>query len=275
MEPNPVLQQLGYDDNARLVIIHADDVGMCHATLPAYADLSTKGLVSSAAVMVPCAWFPSVAAYCREHPEADMGVHLTLTCEWDVYRWGPISTGDPASGLIDSEGYFYRTTPDAQNHADPVAAQVEMNAQIDRAVAAGIQATHIDTHMGTVAHPKLAPAYIAAAVSRRVIAFAPRSSELTGGINGMPLVDHYTMMPLDGDKPLELAKEKLAAVQPGITHFIIHPAVDTPELRAIAPDWRARVADYELFMSADLRQFIADQNIHIIGYRALQNLFKP
>ena len=275
MDANPVLRQLGYDDNARLVIIHADDIGMCHATLPAYTDLSTKGLVSSAAVMVPCAWFPSVAAYCREHPEADMGVHLTLTCEWDVYRWGPISTADPASGLIDSEGYFYRTTPDAQEHANAEAAQVEMNAQIDRAVAAGIDPTHIDTHMGTVAHPKFAAQYIEAAVTRRVIAFAPRSSEMTGGITGMPLVDHYAMMPLDGDKPLDLAKERLANLQSGITHFIIHPAVDTPELRAIAPDWRARVADYELFMSDDLRQFIADQNIQIIGYKILRDLFKP
>ncbi len=275
MTSNPVLQQLGYGDNARLVIIHADDIGMCHATLPAYADLSTRGLVSSAAVMVPCAWFPSVAAYCREHPDVDMGVHLTLTCEWDVYRWGPISTGDPASGLLDDEGFFYRTTPDAQNHADAEAAQVEMNAQIDRAIAAGIRPTHIDTHMGTVAHPKFAAQYIEAAMSRRVIAFAPRSSEMTGGITGMPMVDHFAMMPLDGDKPLDLAKEKLAALQPGITVLIIHPAVDTPELRAIAPDWRARVADYALFMSDDLRQFIADQQIHVIGYRALQNLFKP
>lgn len=275
MEPNPVLKQLGYDDNARLVIIHADDIGMCQATLPAYAALSTKGLVSSAAVMVPCAWFPSVAAYCREHPEADMGVHLTLTCEWDVYRWGPISTADPASGLIDSEGYFYRTTADAQEHADAEAAEIEMNAQIDRAVAAGINPTHIDTHMGTVVHPKFAAQYIQAAMTRRVIAFAPRSSEMTGGITGMPLVDYYSMMPLEGDKPLDLAKEKLASLQPGITHFIIHPAVDTPELRAIAPDWRARVADYELFMSDDLRQFIADQNIHIIGYKVLRDLFKP
>jgi hypothetical protein len=269
------LKQLGFDEKARLVIIHADDIGMCHATLPAYADLATRGLISSASVMVPCAWFPSVAAYCREHSEADMGVHITLTCEWDVYRWGPISTSDPASGMIDDEGYFYRTSEDAQTHADSEAACIEINAQIDRAIMAGIQPTHIDTHMGTVAHPKLAAHYIEAATTRRVIAFAPRSSEMTGGMTGMPMVDHYSMMPLDGEKTLDTAKALLAGLQPGITHFIIHPAVDMPELRAIAPDWRARVADYELFMSNDLRQFIADQNIHIIGYRALRDLFKP
>lgn len=277
MEPNPVLKQLGYNDQARLVIIHADDIGMCHATLPAYADLTTKGLVSSAAVMVPCAWFPATAAYCREHPEVDMGVHITLTCEWDACRWGPISTGDPAAGLMDDEGYFYRTSEAAQNHADTAAARTEINLQIDRAMAAGINPTHIDTHMGSVLHPKFVMHYVEAAYARRLIAFAPRALEQAEALipAGMPMVDHYAMMPLEGDKTLDTAKEMLANVQPGITHFIIHPAVDTPELRAIASDWRARVADYELFMSDDLRQFIAEQGIQIIGYRALQNLFKP
>jgi predicted glycoside hydrolase/deacetylase ChbG (UPF0249 family) len=277
VEPNPILQQLGYDDYARVVIIHADDIGMCHATLPAYADLTTTGLVSSAAVMVPCAWFPSVAAYCREHPEADMGVHITLTCEWDACRWGPISTGDPAAGLMDDEGYFFRTSQDAQNHADSDAARTEINAQINRAVAAGILPTHIDTHMGSVLHPKLAGHYAEAAYTRRLIAFAPRAIEQAASLipAGMPMVDHYAMMPLEGEKTLDTAKQMLSALPPGITHFIIHPACDTPELRALAADWRARVADYELFMSDDLRQFIADQQIHITGYRALQNLFKP
>ena len=97
MHPNPVLKKLGFAPEDRLVIIHADDIGMCHASVAAYRDLMDAGLVSSAAVMVTCPWFPLVAEYCRQHPDADMGVHLTLTSEWDSYRWGPISTPFPAT----------------------------------------------------------------------------------------------------------------------------------------------------------------------------------
>ena len=98
---NAALKQLGYAADDRVVIIHADDIGMCHATLPAMADLLDFGLLSSAATMVPCAWFPQTAAFCRDHPTVDMGVHLTVNCEWEAYRWGPISTRDPASGMLD------------------------------------------------------------------------------------------------------------------------------------------------------------------------------
>jgi predicted glycoside hydrolase/deacetylase ChbG (UPF0249 family) len=119
MNPNPLLKKPGLADDDRLVILHADDVGMCQASLTAFADLVEFGLVSSGATMVPCPWFPAVAAYCREHPGVDLGVHLTLTSEWDTYRWGPLSTRDPASGLLDGEGYFYRCSEGVQEHADP------------------------------------------------------------------------------------------------------------------------------------------------------------
>lgn len=276
MRPNPVLKRLGFDDHARVVIIHADDVGMCQSTLPATADLMAFGLVSSASVMVPCAWFPAAAAYCRANPAVDMGVHTTLTAEWDHYRWGPISTSDPASGLIDAEGYFYRSTPEVQAHGSPEAVRIELNAQIERALAAGIDVTHVDTHMGAVRHPEFGPHYVDAAHSRRLPCLLPREPEFAGPFEeqGLPTIDHMIGMPLDGDKTLDLVKERFAALQPGITHFVIHPACDTPELRAIAPDWSARVADYELFMSEDLRQFVRDQQIHIIGYRALRDLMR-
>jgi hypothetical protein len=107
---NPYLSRLGYGPEDRVVVLHADDIGMCHATLPAYVDLLEFGLISSAATMVTCPWFPQAAALCRAQPEADMGAHLTLTCEWDDYRWGPISTRDYASGLLDAEGYLHRTS---------------------------------------------------------------------------------------------------------------------------------------------------------------------
>ena len=106
---NPALRRLGFAGDDRVAIIHADDVGMCQATLPAFADLMDAGLISSAATMVPCPWFAQVAAFCRGSDAVDMGVHLTTTCEYTGYRWGPLSTRDPASGLIEGDCCFYRT----------------------------------------------------------------------------------------------------------------------------------------------------------------------
>ena len=294
MQPNPILRKLGLRDDDRVAIIHADDIGMCHASVSAYADLMDFGLVSSAATMVPCSWFPALAAYCRQHPGMDVGVHLTITAEWDTYRWGPISTGDAKSGMMDTEGYFYRGSNDAAKNGDPAAVQVEVKAQIERALASGVDATHIDTHMGTMTFPPYIPIYVQAALEHRLplmffrwgedrlrergydaerIAQALKLIQTLEDQN-MPLIDHIAGMPLDGEKPLELAQQAFAALQPGITHFILHPSKDTPELRAIAPDWRARVTDFELFTSEKLRKFIQDQGIHVIGYRALRDLLR-
>ena len=296
MNPNPVLKRLGFDDDDRVVILHADDVGMCQSSVTAFADLIGFGLVSSGAVMVPCPWFPAVAAHCREHPGVDLGVHLTLTSEWDTYRWGPISTRDPASGLLDEEGYLHRRSEGVQEQGDPAAVQREMEAQVARALNAGVDVTHVDTHMGSVAHPKFVASYIQLATQQRLPAMIPRLDEegwrefgMEGEMaalaaqfvvaleaQGMPLLDHLQSLPLDeepGDR-LALAQQELGALPPGLTHFIIHPAADTPELRAITRNWRSRVADYELFRSEEMKAWIKNEGLHIIGYRALRNLLR-
>jgi hypothetical protein len=297
MQPNPVLKKLGLAENDRAAIIHVDDVGMCQATLSAYADLLDFGLISSAAVMVPCPWFPETAAFCRQHHEADMGVHLTVNSEWDGYRWGPVSTRDTASGLLDDEGYFHRRQPAVQAGADAEAVRVELNVQIERALAAGIDATHIDSHMGTIMHPRFVGAYRDLALQYKlppgVLLRGDENSLWTSGwsqeqidagimmtneleAQGIPLLDNIVAMPLEEhENRVERAKAYFDALQPGtITHFLMHPAQDTPELRAIAPDWRARVADYQAFLSSDLRDFLRNKGIHVIGYRAIRDLMR-
>lgn len=294
MSPNPALKRLGFSDNDRLVIIHLDDVGMCQATLSAYEDLLDFGLISSAAVMVPCPWFPQTAELCRRHPEADMGVHLTLTSEWDGYRWGPISTRNPESGLMDNEGYFPRRQSPVQDTADVTAGKIEMQAQIDRALMAGIDVTHIDSHMGTVGHEKFLASYVELAQQYKIpptvlfrgskVGFRPRdvdddlsrqsalfSSTLES--SGVPLLDHVVGMRLDTpDDRMDHAKQLFSSLPVGITHFFLHASQDTPELRAIAPDWRCRVADYHTFLSPELRDFIRNAGIQIIGNRVLRDL---
>jgi len=283
MDPNPVLRKLGFADDDRVVIIHADDIGMCQATVAAFVDLVDFGLISSGAVMVPCPWFPQVAAWCRQRPLVDLGVHLTLTSEWDGYRWGPISTRDPASGLIDEEGYFQHRSGQVQEHGDAAAVQLELQMQVDRAVAAGIDVTHVDTHMGAVAQVKFVPAYVQLAIQRRLpmmilrLETAAVAAQLVRQLEaqGLPLLDHLVGLPLDQPQDrVGLAKETFDALPPGLTHFIIHPARDTPELRAIASDWPSRVADYEAFTSRELRDAVRDSGVQVIGYRALRELMR-
>lgn len=290
MRPNPILRKLGFAPTDRVVIIHTDDIGMCHASLAAFAELADFGLISSGATMVPCPWFPAVARYCREHPATDMGVHLTLNCEWDAYRWGPVTTRDPASGLLDEEGYLWRASSDVWTHADAAAGAAELAGQVSRALAAGIHVTHIDTHMGTIAHPKFIYSYLKLAQQQRLPAMILRWDEVQWQARGYdaetarqaaaavraleeegaPLFDALSGLDLgQPDERVAQAKATLAALPPGLTHFIIHPALDTPELRAITPDWRGRVADYEAFMSRDLAAYIRSSGLQVIGYRAL------
>ncbi len=291
--PNPILKKLGFTPNDRLVIIHTDDIGMCQASVTAFADLAEAGLISSGALMVPCPWALAAAAYCRLHPQVDMGVHTTLTSEWPVYRWGPISTRQVTSGLLDPEGYFYHSSEDAQAQADPEFARRELAAQLEQAIRWGIQPTHIDTHMGAVAHPKLMQAYIEVGLQHGIPPMMLRFDEvqwLKRGLDqdsarkavvmlaeleekGIPLLDHLAGMPLDDPtNRLERARQILSDLPPGITHFIIHPSKDTPELRAITNDWACRVADYTIFTSLAMRQFLRNSGLHVIGYRSLKQI---
>jgi len=295
VRPNPVLHKLGFADSDRVVIIHTDDIGMCQASVAAYSELADFGLISSAATMTPCGWFPALAAHCRDHPQADVGVHLTLNCEWDLYRWAPISTCDPASGLIDGEGYFWRQPEETQARATVGAVAAELEAQVQRAVAAGIDVTHVDTHMGTVAHPRFIASYVQVALKHRLPFMNPRQDEAGYRAMGMaaetaaaaaamvsvleaeglPLLDNFAWLPLDepADR-VDRARRAFDALPAGITHFVIHPAADTPELRAIAPDWRCRVADFEAFRSDELRQHVRASGTQVIGYRPLRDLLR-
>jgi len=292
---NPFLQKLGYAATDRVVILHADDIGASHSPLAAYQDLMEAGILSSAATMVPCGWFPATAAYCRTHadnPNLDMGVHLTLTSEWDVMRWGPVARRDRASGLVDDEGYFHRQAAPVQEKADLDAVAGELRAQIRQALAAGVDATHVDTHMFTLGHARLLPVYLAVAKEFGLPAFLPNLKEehlrdmdfdeesaailagLVAQVNGasFPLFDHVHVMSLSpgyaGDR-LEEIKTVLAELPAGLSNIILHPCIDSPETRAIGPDWRCRVADHALFTSDGLRHALADAGVQVIGFRAL------
>jgi chitin disaccharide deacetylase len=291
MNPNPILKKLGFAPNDRLLIIHADDIGMCQATLPAFEDLVQFGLVTSGAVMAPCPWFPAAAAFCRQNPAVDMGIHITLNSEWDSYRWRPLSAAGANSGLIDEDGYFFRTSAETQENASTEAVWAEMETQVSRALSAGIQATHLDTHMGTVLHPKFLPPYVQLALQYHLPLLMMRWDEEAWKIHGVAeeaakvaaaftlqleelgIPMHDGLLSLDLATPgqhLQQAKKAIDSIPAGLSRLYIHPSCDTPEARAVSPDWFSRVADYQVFMSEEMRAYIQGSGVQLIGYRDIQ-----
>lgn len=293
MSPNPLLRKLGLNDNDRAVIFHADDIGMCQASVMAYRELVEFGLLSSAAAMTPCPWFPHAAATALTFsPQPDLGVHLTLTSEWDNYRWGPLSTRDPRTGLLDAAGYFHRTSQAVQAQADPSEVYQEAVSQVQKALDAGVDVTHIDSHMGSVFHPRLIVPYLRVAQQFRIPALLARYDAtqlqamgfeeraaanlsrqmLTLEEQGVPMLDSINGLWLDKpDNRLEQAQELLDSLGAGVHYFIVHPSVDTPELRAIAPDWQARVEDYQLFLNPVWREYVQASGVHVLGWRAIRD----
>jgi predicted glycoside hydrolase/deacetylase ChbG (UPF0249 family) len=294
--PNPILKKLGLSATDRAVIFHADDIGNLQCSLDAYRELLDGGLLSSASTMVPCSWFPATAEFCRGHaghPNLDMGVHLTLNSEWAATRWGPVSTRDPQTGLVDEDGFFPRTVLAIQQKANLEALRLELRAQIERALEAGIDATHIDSHMFTLFHPRLVDIYVDLALEFNIPPFLLRTgaSEAFKHIDpdlaadllayvpawverGLPLLDEALVMPLDNARDrLGQLRAKLASLKPGITYLVVHPAKDTEELREAAErDWPCRVGDYEMLLDPAVGDALREMGIHVIGWRDLRGL---
>src|SRR6267154_1532470 len=138
-------EKVGFPRDAKLLIVHADDVGVTHSVNAATIEALDSGLVNSASIMVPCPWFPEIADYAKTHPEVDFGLHLTLTSERVYYRWGPVAPRDRVASLVDKDGYFHHDWP-RDTHIDPKDAELELRGQIDRAYAMGIHPSHLDSH---------------------------------------------------------------------------------------------------------------------------------
>jgi predicted glycoside hydrolase/deacetylase ChbG (UPF0249 family) len=269
-------ERLGHRADDRLLIINCDDLGMCHAAnVGVYESLRT-GMATSATLMVPCPWAREAAArYLGE----DVGVHLTLNAEWDLYRWGPITQ---APSLLDGDGGFPRTQDDVWDHADLDEVRRECRAQIERAILWGFDVSHLDSHLGTMqlrpeffdVYLELAadfglPLRLSGASSERLIGFPFR--ELAAD-EGVVFPDSFvTVTNRVGSRAV--IEKILFDLRPGVTEVYLHPAADTPELRSLAPDWAKRVDDHHLLvLDSALRARIERSGAKLIGYRALREL---
>lgn len=272
----------------RRLIAHIDDVGMCHGANTAYVDLFGKGFVTSGSVMVPCPWFPEIADIARERPDFDLGVHLTLTSEWPSYRWAPISTASPASGLIDDDGYMWRNVPALRARVDPSAAEDEFRAQIERALASGIDATHLDTHMGAAAVPELVEIYLRLGREYRLPVLLPREigsylDVLSIGEADRTLyaeaaarpeaqgAERFIITPcVDPAESDTVYRRMVAELPEGITFFSLH--CNAPgDIEAISPRWAPwRTDEYRLCGEPAFHRFAAEQGVELIGYREIR-----
>jgi len=292
---NPALERLGFGPTDRVAIFHADDVGLCHGANIAFLELSCQGLISSGSIMAPCPWFSEAADLARQHPDLDLGVHLTLTSEWDHYRWRPVSTVESTSGLLDEEGCFWRDIPQVRSHLNVMAAEAELRAQVERALAAGIDVTHLDAHMFCAMIPELAGGYIRLGLEYSLPVLLPRRIEANlaglglGDLDlsmytamfgqleqmGMPLVDCVIgSLTVPNPERDAIYRAMLAALPRGLTYISLHPNT-AGDIETIVPDnGHVRVEEYALLQDADFQAFVAEQGIHIIGYRRLRDLMR-
>ena len=283
-----IAERLGYPRDAKLLIVHADDLGMAHSVNAATIKAFESGLVNSGSIMVPCPWLSEVAAFARANPQADLGLHLTLTSEWTSFRWGPIASRDKVSSLLDKDGYFRLTETEAAAQADPKQVELEIMAQIERARALGIQPTHLDSHMGTLYQNKaLFEVFLRVARSQKLPVRVAKT--WFSRADFLPSVltqdDVYIDRVLDINPvvaPQDWGKfytDALKKLEPGVTEVVIHLAYDDAEMRAATadhPDWGAawRQRDFEFFTSDTFRKLLQENQIKLITWRELAKLIK-
>ena len=291
-------QALTGDARARVVAFHVDDVGMCHGANQAFIELSRAGSVTCGSVMVPCPWFREMATVAADDPSLDLGVHLTLTSEWPQYRWGPISTMSRASGLVDDQGYFPRNCLELRSRLVThgiEAAEVEFRAQIDRALEAGIDVTHLDTHMGAAVVPELVDVYVRLGREYKLPIVLPRELDTYTGVlrmgempaglyertlavldtEGVPVFDRFRMTPgVPSEETDAKYREMIEALPPGVTFFAIHANAPGDIENIVPPRAHWRTDEYRLFGSGAPMQWAKDAGVRTIGMREVRQLVR-
>ena len=271
-------QRLGYRPEARLVIISCDDLGSCHAANEGVLDALHHGVATCASLMVPAPWARDAAARCQ--PTDDIGVHLTLNCEHAAYRFGPITH---APSLLSGEGGFPREVDDLWQHADPAEVLRECRAQIERAMAWGIDVTHLAPHLSVITlRPEFFDVYLELACEFRLPIRLP--STITAEQAGFPFrrlaaeegvvfPDHFDHDWRAGSR--ERVYDAVRSLPAGVTEIHVQPSIDTPAVRAITDAAALWIDDHELVTAdATLRTLLAESGATPIGYRALRDAMR-
>jgi len=285
-EERSIAEKLGYPKDSKLLIMHADDIGVSHSVNMSTISAFEKGGISSASIMVPCPWFPEIAEHAKHNPGLDYGLHLTLTAEWKNFKWDGVLPASEIPSLINSEGYFYATSGDVARNANPAEVEKEIRAQIDRAIDFGINPSHLDSHMGSLFQSQeLFQIYlkvsedcgIPAMIPLNMIGQAPGYKDLIG--SKQILIDNLMMISpevsIEGWN--EFYTDLLKNMQPGLNEIIVHLAYDDAEMQAITIDhpdfgaaWRQR--DYDFVISDEFKDLLRTNNIILVTWGQIQKL---
>lgn len=282
---------LGYGSDAKLLMVHADDVGMCHSANAATVEALKHGMLVSGSIMMPCPWVPEIAAYCRENPQADLGLHLTLTSEWKGMRWRPLSPPEKVPGLLDEGGYLFRDVRSVAMRSNPKEVEHELRAQVALARRLGIGFTHLDTHMGTLyARPDFFEVYTALARELNVPCMLPRvTPELKAAMSQYPVTEEMLEAKRKAGWPVldrlvtgvpgrtvaeryQSYNRFLRELKPGVTKLIVHLAMDDAEIRSITNAWEQRYADFKYFTDPATKTLMNRLGIRTVTYRELGKL---
>jgi predicted glycoside hydrolase/deacetylase ChbG (UPF0249 family) len=288
-------ERLGFEATDRVVIVHCDDIGMCQAANEGAFEALANGPATCGSVMVPCPGFGDSAERARANPELDLGVHLTLNAEYPRYRWGPVAGASAVPSLVDEQGYLPRTSAELLARAQPEQVEIELRAQLERALAAGIDVTHVDAHMGTAFLPPFVESYARLAHDYRLPVFAVRPEhealvaigaegdaelyrQVLGGLeaDGVPILDGFDADSLvfepGGGEAHNAAR--LAGLRRGVNYLVCHPARDGPELSAITPDAPMRDFERRFYGGEAGRRAFEEQGLRRVGMRPLRDLVR-
>jgi len=299
-------ERLGFPKGARVLILHVDDAGMSFGSNIGAEMALTKGASTSVSVMMPCSWVPGFVMFLKSHPEIDAGLHLTLTSEWEEYRWGPLSGGKQVPGLVDTLGYLWPSVAEVAKHASPNEVEMEINAQIMKARSMGFEPTHLDTHMGTVfGSGEFLLRYINIGIKNNIPVMLPGGSDeliqaqdkipdafiaqlrILGRKlwdSGLPVLDdlHNTsydwVIPADianDDKKLDEFKtakyiEALKTIKPGLTMMIMHCTETGPDFKYISDSGPTRKGDLLAMMNPAFKKVLKDQGIILTNWREVK-----
>jgi chitin disaccharide deacetylase len=274
----PSVSTLRRDD--KLLIIHADDFGMCHSVNRAIICAFEQNAIGSASAMVPCAWFMEAAEYARRNPRRDIGVHVTLTSEWILYKWGPVSRFLKKSGLTDDCGYFWPSTELIA--AGPEEVSIEISSQVTSAICAGIVPSHLDSHMFSLLSPRYIATYVESAKRFRVPCLVDsywHSYAMHKEVAGTD--DVVVDMVIQAEEPnltrASMEEFYLQAIQdlrPGLNQLIVHPGYDDAELRGITGEQKAfgaswRQHDLDILTGSRFKRSLEENGVVVTDWRSV------
>ena len=270
---------LGYPTDARLLLVNADDFGMCHAVNEAIIRSLEEGIVGSCSVMVPCPWALHALAWLQEAPEVPFGVHLTSVSEQPIYRWGPVTCPTEVPSLVDDSGYFYPESriDEFLDQVDVGELEREYRAQIDHVLDVGLQPTHLDSHCGI--HTRREEIFEMTLGLAREYGVALRASSRPFiekmRRRGYPTNDHELMDSYDLDTVGKAARyaQMLRALPVGLSEWAVHPGVGNAELRAAVPSWQVRQTDFDFVVSQEAWTILQEEGITLVDYRAVRALW--